>query len=90
MQLCRAALMMTINYLFVAVRSNWALLPFFVQFNRPIEAAIRAIVVKFCIKFTSLDIKPPTRLRRMRTEETIAAVSASVNDDHKLSIRGCS
>ena len=34
-----------------------------------------------------LDIKPPTRLRGVRTEENIAAVSASVNDDHQLSIR---
>ena len=28
------------------------------------------------------------RLRRVRTEENIAAVSASVNDNHKLAIRG--
>ena len=44
---------------------------------------IRVIVAKF----TLLDIKPPTRFRRVRTEENIAAVSASVNDDHQLSIR---
>ena len=48
---------------------------------------IRAIVTKFRTKFTLLDIKPLTRLHRMRTEENIAAVSASVNDDHQLSIR---
>ena len=41
---------------------------------------------KFRTKFTLLDIKPPTRLRRVRTEENIAAVSVSVNDDHQLSI----
>ncbi|XP_054734645.1 uncharacterized protein LOC129242112 [Anastrepha obliqua] len=64
-----------------------ALLPFYGQFNRPAEAAIRAIVTKFRTKFTLLDIKPPTRLRIVRTEENIAAVSASVNDDHQLSIR---
>ena len=64
-----------------------ALLPFYGQFNRPTEAAIRAIVTKFRTKFTLLDIKPPARLRRVRTEENIAAVSASVNDDHQLSIR---
>ena len=58
-------------------------LPFYVQFNRPTEAAIRAIVTKFRTKFTLLDIKP----RRVRTEENIAAVSASVNDDHQISIR---
>ena len=65
------------------------LLPCYGQFNRPTEAAIRAIVTKFCTKFTLLDIKPPTRLRtcRVRIEENIAAVSTSVNDDHQLSIR---
>ena len=41
----------------------------------------------FRTKFTLLDIKPPTRLRRVRTEENIAAVSANVNDDHQLLIR---
>ena len=51
-----------------------ALLPFYGQFNRPTEAAIRAIVTKFRTKFTLLDIKPPARLRRVRTEENIAAV----------------
>ena len=59
-----------------------ALLPFIGQFNRPTEAAI---VTKFHIRL--LDIKPPTRLRRVRTEQNIAAVSSSVNDDHQLSIR---
>ena len=37
-------------------------------FNRPTEAAFRAIVTTFRTKFTLLDIKPPTRLRRLRTE----------------------
>ena len=51
------------------------------------RTAIRAIVTELCTKFTLLDIKPPTRLRRERTEENIATVSASVNDDHQLSMR---
>ena len=63
------------------------ILPFYGQFNRPTEAAIRAIVVKFRTKFTLLDIEPLIRLCRVRTKENIAAVSASVNDDHQLSIR---
>ena len=50
--------------------------------NRPTEAAIRAVVTKFRTKFTLLNIKP--RFRRVRTKENIAAVSASVNDDHQL------
>ena len=63
-----------------------ALLLFHGQFNRPNEA-IQAIVPKFPTKVTLLDIKPPTRLRRVRTGENIAAVSASVNNGHQLSIR---
>ena len=51
-----------------------ALLPFYGQFNRSTEAAIRT---KFRTKSTLLE---PTRLRRVRTKENIAAVSASVNE----------
>ena len=60
------------------------LLPFYGQFNRPTETAFRAMLIKFRTKFTMLDIKPPTRLLKVRTEENITAVSASVNDDHQL------
>ena len=67
---------------------NCALLSFYGHFNRHTEAAIRAIVTMFRTKFTLLDNKQPTRLRRVRAEENIAAVSVSVNDDHQLSIRG--
>ena len=35
-----------------------ALLPLYGQFNRPTDAAIRAIGSKFRRKFTMLDIKP--------------------------------
>ena len=69
------------------MRVHRALLSLYGQFSRPTEATIRAIVTKFHTKFTLLDIKRPTRLRRVRTEENIAAVLASVNDDHKLSVR---
>ena len=41
------------------------LLPFYCQFNRPTEAAIRAIGTKFRSKFTLFDIKQPTRLHRV-------------------------
>ena len=43
-------------------------------------------MTKFRTKFTLLDIKQ-TRLRRVRTEINIAAVSASVNDDHYFVLR---
>ena len=40
------------------------------------------ILAKFRTKFTLLDIKPPTCLCRVQTEENIAFLSANVNDDH--------
>ena len=42
-----------------------------------IVPAIRAIVIEFRTKLTLLDIKLPTRLRRVRTEENIVAVALS-------------
>ncbi|CAH1988625.1 unnamed protein product [Acanthoscelides obtectus] len=68
-------------------RVHRALLPIYRQFGRPTEGAIRKLVTKFRTQFTLLDIKPPTRRRRVRTEESIAAVSASVSDDREMSIR---
>lgn len=64
-----------------------ALLPIYGQFGRPTEEAIRKLVTKFRTQFTLLNIKPLTRIRRVRTEENIAAVSASVIDDREMSIR---
>jgi len=68
-------------------RVHRALLPIYGQFAWPTEGAIRKLVTKFRTQFTLLDIKPPTRIRRVRTEENIAALSASVSDDHEMSIR---
>ena len=68
-------------------RVHRALLPIYGQFGRPTEGAIRKLVTKFRAKFTLLDIKPLTRIRRVRNEENIAAVSASVTDDREMSIR---
>lgn len=52
-----------------------------------IEKAIQAIVSKFCTSFTLLNINPSTRVRRVRSEENITAVYASVNIDRDMSIR---
>ena len=65
---------------FSVKKVNRALLSFYGQFNRTTEADTRAIMTKFRTKFTLLDIKLPTRLHIVRTEENIAVVSASVND----------
>ena len=48
---------------------------------------IQVIVTKFRTKFSLLELESPTRLHRERTEEYIAAISASINDDHHLSRR---
>ena len=44
-------------------------------------------MTKFQTSFTLLNINPPTRIQRVRTEENIAAVSASVVEDREMSIR---
>lgn len=62
-----------------------ALIPFYGQFGRPSATAIQNLVTEFRAKLTLLDFKPTGQ--RMRTEENIAAVSASVVADRDLSIR---
>ena len=54
---------------------------------RPCESTIHAVITKFRTKFTLLDIKPSTRLRTVRTEENIAVVASSVNENCEMSIR---
>lgn len=51
------------------------------------EQAIRRTVQKFERKYTLLDSKKPTRMRTGRSEENIAAVAASVEDDSNRSYR---
>jgi hypothetical protein len=64
-----------------------ALRPFYGEHNRPSEQAIRAVIDRFCTNFTLLDSKPSTRQRNVRTEENIAAVARSVEEDAEMSIR---
>ena len=59
---CQTSSVWSINKPWVVLR---ALLPFYGQFIRPNGAAIRAIVTKF----TLLDTKPSTRLRRVRMKK---------------------
>ena len=54
--------------------------------NRPTRQAVRAIVDKFETKFTLLDFPVPKRLRIARSEEIIAAVSASIQNEPNQSI----
>ena len=54
--------------------------------NRPTRQAVRAIVDKFDTKFTLLDVPVPKRPRIARSEEIIAAVSASIQNEPNQSI----
>ena len=49
--------------------------------NHPTRQAVHAIVDKFETKFILLDVPVPKRRRIARSEEIIAAVSASIQND---------
>ena len=57
-----------------------ALTPISGRNNRPTRQAVRATVDKFETKFTLLDFPVPKRRRIARSEEIIAAVSASIQN----------
>ena len=63
-----------------------ALTPIFGRNNRPTRQALRDIVDKFEIKFTLLDVPVPKRRRIARSEEIIAAVSTSIQNEPNQSI----
>ena len=63
-----------------------ALTPIFGRNNRPTRQAVRAIVDKLETKFTLLDVPVPKRRRIARSEEIIAAVSASIQIEPNQSI----
>ena len=63
-----------------------ALAQIFGRNNRPNRQAVRAIVDKFETKFTLLDVSVPKRRRIARSEEIIAAVSASIQNEPNQSI----
>lgn len=64
-----------------------ALWSFHERHSHRTEQAIQAIVTNFHTNFMFLDIKPPTSVRIVRTEENIAAVAVKVAVDCDLSIR---
>ena len=63
-----------------------ALTPIFGHNNRPTRQAVRPIVDEFETKFTLLDVPVPKRCRIARSEEIIAAVSASIQNEPNQSI----
>ena len=58
--------------------------------NRPTRKAVRAIVDKFDTEFTLLDVPVPKRHLIARSEEIIATVSASIQNEPNQSIPRCS
>ena len=63
-----------------------ALIPIFGRNNSPTQQAVRAVVDKFKTKFTLLDVPVPKRRIIARSEEIIAAVSASIQNEPNQSI----
>ena len=63
-----------------------ALTPIFRRNNRPTRQAVRAIVDKLETKFTLLDVPVPKIRRIARSEEIIAAISASIQNEPNQSI----
>ena len=58
-----------------------ALTPIFSRNNRPTRQAVRAIMDRFVTKITLLDVLVPKRRRIARSEEIIAAASASIQNE---------
>lgn len=61
--------------------------PFYGRHNRPSEQLIRLTMDRFRTTFTLCDNTHPQRRQTVRTEETIAAVEQSVEEDPNESIR---
>jgi len=64
-----------------------ALRPFYGQHNRPTEQLIRLTVERFQTTFSLNNNIHPQRRRTIRTEEVIASVERSIEEDPNQSIR---
>ncbi|GFW40845.1 DUF4817 domain-containing protein [Trichonephila clavipes] len=66
----------------VSVRNTYrALRPFYRRQNRPSEQLIRLTMQRFRTAFTLIDNSHPQRRRTVRTEEAIATVERSIEED---------
>lgn len=63
-----------------------ALTPIYGQRNRPAKSTIQRLVKKFESTYTLHNVPVPVRQRSVRSEENIAAASASIQDDPNLSL----
>ncbi|GFV10628.1 transposable element Tc3 transposase [Trichonephila clavipes] len=72
----------------LSVRNTYrALRPFYRRQNRPSEQFIRLTMERFRTTFTLIDNSHPQRRRTVRTEEDIATVERSIEEDPNESIR---
>ncbi|GFW48699.1 hypothetical protein TNCV_4242801 [Trichonephila clavipes] len=71
-----------------SVRNAYRVLrPFYRRINRPSEQLIRLTMERFRTTFTLIDNSHPQRRRTVRTEESIATVERSIEEDQNESIR---
>ena len=71
-----------------SVRQTYrALRPFYGVHNRPSERLIRITMDRFRTTFTLNDNVHPVRRRTVRTEEAVAALQESIEEDPNQSIR---
>ncbi|GFX38541.1 DUF4817 domain-containing protein [Trichonephila clavipes] len=71
-----------------SVRNTYrALRPFYCRQNHPSEQLIRLTMERFRTTFTLIDNSHPQRRRTVRTEEAIATVERSIDEDPNESIR---
>lgn len=70
-----------------SVRNTYcALRPFYRRQNSPSEQLIRLTMERFCKTFTLIDNSHPLRRHTLRTEEAIATVERSIEEDSNESI----
>ncbi|GFX60506.1 DUF4817 domain-containing protein [Trichonephila clavipes] len=70
------------------VRNTYrAIRPFYCRQNRPSEQLIRLTMERFRTTFTQIDNSHPQRRRTVRTEEAIATVERSIEEDPNEYIR---
>lgn len=57
---------------------------FYDRHNWPGESKIRAVITNFRTKFTLLDIKLSTHMRKERIKKNITVVGTSVDEDREI------
>jgi Helix-turn-helix domain (DUF4817) len=61
--------------------------PFYCRHNRPTEQVIRITLHRFCTTHTLIDTTHPKKRHTVHTEEAVAAVEHTIEEDPNKSIR---